>query len=96
MSTVTLTADEYEELVRACEKAEAMVEELKDCLRLSREAVGNQQHRATVAEIDCDRYRAALEQIIDLNAGSFPLPWDTQNIARAALNPVENQKRDAN
>ena len=71
MSTITLTIAEYEELVRACEKAEAQVEVL---------------NRAAQYWVDTAyRYQSALEQIIDLNAGSFPLPWDTQNIARAAL-----------
>ena len=32
MSTIILQVDEYEELVRACEKAEARVEELEDLL----------------------------------------------------------------
>lgn len=40
---------------------------------------------AKAAMAQLARYREALGKIIDLNSGSLPLPWDTQNIARAAL-----------
>ena len=56
-------------------------------LETLRQIARTQRRRAESAEARVAELEAALVKIIDLNSGSFPLPWDTQRVAREALNP---------
>ena len=85
-ATVAELAAEAVKLNAKISYLRAKNDKLESDLRSMGDRKDNAEARAVALSVKMARYRAALEQIIDLNSGSFPLPWDTQRVAREALN----------